>query len=184
MKIPKSLLKQIIQEEYAKFNPTDETNKDMMDPKVHKVKSIIGVVDDFDNEEPDTELWNALRDLAVNVVDQYSDAEELYGRDPGEREAKYGKMSPDDARKEIMDSVNAIFYNYLEDFEIHVVEPLVNETFPEEEGSEFEDDFGDYDTLKTPDAESHGRMKRVARETNPLAGETHEQWRARRQGQI
>ena len=172
MKIPKFLLKQIIQEEYDKFNPTDERDKDMMDPHVREVQRIIGVVEVFDDrvKEPDTELWNTMRRLAVNVIDQYTDDAELYGRDPGEREAKYGKMSADDARKEIMDSVNAIFYNYLEDFEIYVAERLVNETFPEEAGSEGEpedetedEDEGEYTTLKTPDATSHGRMKRIAR---------------------
>ena len=163
MKIPKSLLKQIIQEEYDKFDSTDESSKDMMDPHVREVKDIIGVVQVFDDRivQPDTDLWNAMRRLAVNVIDQYTDFEGD-GREPGEREAKYGRMTPDDARREIMDSINAIFYNSLEDFEIYVAEPLVNETFPEEEGSETEDE-GDYATLKTPDAESHGRMKRVAR---------------------
>jgi len=166
MKIPKSLLKQIIQEEYAKFNPTDESSKDMMDPHVRELKNIIGVVQVFDDRivQPDTDLWNAMRRLAINVIDQYTDYEGD-GREPGEREAKYGKMTADDARREIMDAINAIFYNSLEDFEIYVAEPLVNETFPEEAGSETEDegDEGEYDTLKTPDAESHGRMKRVAR---------------------
>ena len=143
MKIPKSLLRQIIQEEYAKFNPTQERDKDMMDPHIRNIKNIIGDVDDFGNKEPvlpDTELWNEMELLAVNVIDQYTDDASLPGREPGEREAKYGKMSADDARREIMDSINAIFYNYLEDFEIYVVEPLVNETFPEEAGSEAEDE--------------------------------------------
>ena len=153
MKIPKSLLRQIIQEEYAKFSSTEETNKDYMDPPIRELRAKLRT----------DELKTAMADVAIGVIDQYSDAEGLPGREPGEREAKYGKMTADDARREISDALSAVFDDFLEDFLFDTVEQLINETFPEEEGSEFEDDFGDYATLKAPDATSHKRMKRVAR---------------------
>jgi hypothetical protein len=158
VKIPKSLLRQIIQEEYDKFSSTEETNKDYMDPPIRELRAKLRT----------DELNAAMEDVAIGVIDQYSDAEGLPGREPGEREAKYGNMTPDDARREISDALGAVFDDFLEDFLFDTVEQLIIETFPEEEGGETEDDEGEWDTLKTPDAESHGRMKRVARGEDEL----------------
>ena len=158
MKIPKSLLRQIIQEEYDKFSSTEETNKDYMDPPIRELRAKLRT----------DELKVAMEDVAIGVIDQYSDAEGLPGREPGEREAKYGNMTPDDARREISDALSAVFDDFLEDFLFDTVEQLIIETFPEEEGGETEDDEGEWDTLKTPDADSHGRMKRVARGEDEL----------------
>ena len=144
--------------ESASFNPTDEFKKDFMDPAINELSETL----------KSEQLQHALENVAISVIDQYTDAEEYEDQEPGSREEKYGKMTANEAREEIALAIDAVFDDFLEDFFFGTVEQLISETFPDDSGDNSDELYAQYTddsstTLNHPTGESHERMKQIAR---------------------
>ena len=161
MKLTKTKLKQLIKEQLSSFNPTDEVKKDFMDPAIKELSETL----------KSEQLQHALENVAISVIDQYTDAEEYEDQEPGSREEKYGKMTADQAREEIALAIDAVFDDFLEDFFFGTVEQLISETFPDDDGGNSDEVYAQYTdegpstTLDHPTFKSHERMKQIARKT-------------------
>jgi|LULM01.1.fsa_nt_gb hypothetical protein len=132
MKLTKRKLKQLIKEQLSSFDPTEEFRKDVLDPTLEELRGVLKT----------EELQNALENVAIGVIDQYTDIEG-HERDAN-REEKYGKMTANNAREEIALAIDAVFDDFLEDFFFGTVEQLIAEEFPDDTGDNSDELYAQY----------------------------------------